>query len=291
METKANYIAVGAFVLACMLALVVTVLWLAGVQYSTEYVYYTTKFTGSVTGLGKGTTVRYNGIEVGRVDSMDFAPNDPSSVIATLEVRPDLSIYNDATASIASQGLTGGSYVEIIGGKKRADADKLAQTAHKPYPQIRSTPSTWALIQETAPQVVDKVNKIADKLNLLLDDKNRAAISQTLANLQTITKTLADHKADTDAIFHNTNEATRNLAVASRDLHPTLVEAQATLKKLDKLSTDADAVVTGDGVAQLSALLADSRRLVTSLTKLSDELNREPTRVIFGDRRKGYTPK
>ncbi len=69
------------------------------------------------------------------------------------------------------------------------------------------------------------------------------------------------------------------------------MQANATLHKLDKLSTDADSVVTGDGVAQLSALIADSRRLVGSLTKLSDELNREPTRVIFGDRRKGYTPK
>jgi len=291
METKANYVAVGAFVLACMLALVVTVLWLAGVQYSQEYVYYTTKFTGSVTGLGKGTTVRYNGIEVGRVDSLDFAPNDPSSVIATLQVRPDLSIYNDAKASIASQGLTGGSYVEIIGGKKRDEADKLPQTTQKPYPTIQSEPSTWALLQETAPQVVDKVNKIADKLNKILDDKNQKALADILQNVDTLTSTLAQHKGDIEATLRNTNEATRNLALASRDLHPTFVQANLTLKRLDKLSTDADSVVTGDGVAQLSALIADSRRLVGSLTKLSDELNREPTRVIFGDRRKGYTPK
>ncbi|MEI9994627.1 MAG: MlaD family protein [Rhizomicrobium sp.] len=291
METKANYVAVGAFVLACMLALVVTVLWLAGVQYSQEYVYYTTKFSGSVSGLGKGTVVRYNGIEVGRVDSLDFAPNDPSSVIATLQVRPDLSIYSDATASIASQGLTGGSYIEIIGGKLRDEQDKLPKTTAKPYPEIKSRQSTLALLEQTAPQVVDKLNKIADKLNLVLDDKNRAAFAHTLANLDTLSTTLASHKADIDATFRSTNEATHNLAVASRDLHPTLVQADATLKKLDKLSTDADAVVTGDGVAQLSALLADGRRLVTSLTKLSDELNREPTRVIFGDRRKGYTPK
>ncbi len=291
METKANYVAVGAFVLACMLALVVTVLWLAGVQYSQEYVYYQTKFTGSVTGLGKGTAVRYNGIEVGRVDSLDFAPNDPSSVIATLQVRPDLAIYNDAKASIASQGLTGGSYVEIIGGKKRAEADRLAQTTRKPYPQIQSEPSVWATLQESAPQVVDKVNKIADKLNKILDEKNQKSLADTLRNLDTLTTTLAEHKGDIEATLRNTSEATHNLAVASRDLHPTFVQANATLKKLDKLSTDADAVVTGDGVAQLSALIADSRRLVGSLTKLSDELDREPTRVIFGDRRKGYTPK
>ncbi|HXC56054.1 MAG TPA: MlaD family protein [Rhizomicrobium sp.] len=291
METKANYVAVGAFVLACMLALVVTVLWLAGVQYSQEYVYYTTKFTGSVTGLGKGTTVRYNGIEVGRVDGLDFAPNDPSSVIATLQVRPDLSIYKDATASIASQGLTGGSYVEIIGGKMRDDADKLAQTTHKPYPEIRSVPSTWAMLQETAPQIVHKVDMIADKLNNLLSPKNQKAIGDILSNLDNLTKTLSDNRGEIVATLHNTNEATRNLAVASRDLHPTFLQANATLRRLDKLSKDADAVVTGDGISQLSALIADSRRLVGSLTTLSDQLNREPTRVIFGDRRKGYTPK
>jgi phospholipid/cholesterol/gamma-HCH transport system substrate-binding protein len=291
METKANYVAVGAFVLACILALVVTVLWLAGVQYSQEYVFYTTKFTGSVTGLSKGTVVRYNGIEVGRVESLDFAPNDPSSVIATLEVRPDLAIYNDAKASIASQGLTGGSYVEIIGGKKRDETDKLPQTTRHPYPEIQSQPSVWATLEESAPQVVDKINKIADKLNNILDEKNQQAIADILHNVDTLTTTLAEHKGDIEATLRNTNEATHNLAIASRDLHPTLLQADATLKRLDKLSSDADSVVTGDGVAQLSALIADSRRLVGSLTKLSDELNREPTRVIFGDRRKGYEPK
>jgi phospholipid/cholesterol/gamma-HCH transport system substrate-binding protein len=289
METRANYVAVGAFVLICMLALVVTVLWLAGVQYSQEYVYYQTTFTGSVTGLGKGTTVRYNGIEVGRVDSLEFDPNDPKSVVAKLQVRPDLNIHNDATASIASQGLTGGSYVEIIGGSKTTAI--LAHTTRAPYPQIKSVPSIWAALQESAPQVVDKVNKIADKLNNILDTKNQKAIASILQNLDTLSTDLADHKADINAILQNANDATHNLSLASRDLHPTLMQAETTLKKFDKLSSDADAVVTGDGVAQLSALIADSRRLVGSLTKLSDELNREPTRVIFGDRRKGYTPK
>jgi len=289
METKANYIAVGAFVLACMLALVVTVLWLAGVQYSQEYVYYQTKFTGSVTGLGKGTTVRYNGIEVGRVDSLDFAKDDPSSVVAILQVRPDLNIHEDAVASIASQGLTGGSYVEVDGGKK--DSAVLPHTASHPYPSIQSKPSTLAQLEETAPKIAEKLNKVADKLLLLLNDQNRKSIGDILTNLDTITTTVAARRGEIDQTLRNTAVATHNLALASADLHPTFLAANVTLRKLDKLSTDADAVVTGDGIAQLSALIADGRRLVGSLTKLSDELNREPTRVIFGDRRKGYTPK
>src|SRR5439155_4191941 len=74
METKANYVAVGAFVLACVIGFVVTVLWLAGVQYSQEYSYYQAYFKGAVTGLGKGTATRYNGIEVGRVTDLEFDP-------------------------------------------------------------------------------------------------------------------------------------------------------------------------------------------------------------------------
>jgi phospholipid/cholesterol/gamma-HCH transport system substrate-binding protein len=90
METKANYVAVGAFVLACVLGLVVALLWLAGAQYSAEFAYYRTYFSGAVTGLGDGTAVRYNGINVGHVSKLTFDPNDPSRVIVDMEVDPTL---------------------------------------------------------------------------------------------------------------------------------------------------------------------------------------------------------
>ncbi len=262
METKANYVAVGAFVLACMLGLVVTLLWLAGVQYSQEYVYYTTHFKGSVSGLGKGTVVRYNGLEVGRIDNLDFDPNDPKQVVATLQVRPDLKIHNDAVASIASQGLTGGSYIEIIGGSEKAPV--FPQTAHQPYPDIRSKPSAFAQLEEQLPALGDKLNKVADKLNNVLNDKNQKSIAETLQNLAAITTDVRGHLGDLNAILRNTNTTTANLAVASRDLHPVLLQANATLQKLSKLSTDADNVVTGEGMAQLGALIAESRTLVGS---------------------------
>lgn len=291
METRANYIAVGAFVLACMFGVVVTVLWLAGTQNIT-YSYYTVKFHGSVTGLGKGTIVRYNGLEAGRVEDLIIDPKDSKSVLATIKVDRAFDIHNDATASIASQGLTGGAYVELLGG-----AMTNPSLAHMGYrdidrnPEIKSIPGTFEKLEQKLDTLTEKLNVTADRVNLLLDDKNRKSIAGILANVDVISGTIARHSGDIDATLHNTAEATRNLAIASRDLHPTLIQANITLKKLDTLSTDADHVVTGDGVAQLSALVADSRRLVGSLTKLSDELNREPTRIIFGDRRKGYTPK
>jgi phospholipid/cholesterol/gamma-HCH transport system substrate-binding protein len=296
METKANYVAVGAFVLACVIGLVVTILWLAGIQYSQEYAYYQAFFKGPVTGLGKGTVTRYNGIEVGRITNLEFDPSDPQRVIVTMQVQPNLKIRNDSVASIESQGLTGGTYVEISGGT--ASAPLLVAQGDQEYPVIRTTPSTFAQLEQSAPEVVAKLNVAASRINDLLNDNNRRAIAHVLANLDETTQVIARHSADIDsaitnanAAIINTNRATANLDQASRDLKPTLEHVDLTVQKYGKVADDADAFINGDGLAQLSDLIGETRRLVTNLDELSDQLNRQPTELLFGDRRKGYEPK
>src|SRR6185503_7394938 len=151
METKANYVAVGAFVLACVIGLVVTVMWLAGVQYSQEYAYYQSYFKGPVTGLAKGTSTRYNGIEVGRITDLAFDPADPQRVIVTMQVQPNLNIREDSVASIESQGFTGATFVEITGGT--AKSPLLEAHDNQRYPVIHTKPSTFAQLQQSAPEV------------------------------------------------------------------------------------------------------------------------------------------
>ncbi len=74
-------------------------------------------------------------------------------------------------------------------------------------------------------------------------------------------------------------------------LGPTLNDADLTVKKFGKVADDADAFVSGDGLAQVGDLVGELRRLTANLTRFSDQLNREPTKLLFGDRRKGYEPK
>jgi phospholipid/cholesterol/gamma-HCH transport system substrate-binding protein len=82
-----------------------------------------------------------------------------------------------------------------------------------------------------------------------------------------------------------------NLESASNGLKPTIEQVDLTLRKYGKVADDADAFINGDGLAQLSDLIGESRRLVSNLSQLSDQLNRTPTKLLFGDRRKGYEPK
>jgi phospholipid/cholesterol/gamma-HCH transport system substrate-binding protein len=289
METKASYVAVGAFVLSCAIGVVVAVLWLAGTQYNQEYSYYQTFFKGPVTGLGKGTITRYNGIDVGRIASLVFDPNDPQSVIVTLQVQPGLNIRDDSVASIESQGLTGGTYVEISGGTRTSPL--LTARPGQNYPVIRARQSTLRQLEQSAPELVARLNIAAKRFNDLLDDTNRQKVAQILANLDTVTSSLAGRTADIDAIIHNTDLATSKLNDALIDVKPTLEQAQVTLSRYGKLADDADNFINGDGLAQLPDLIGQSRQMVQSITRLSDQLNKNPTQLLFGDRRKGYDPK
>lgn len=292
METKANYVAVGVFVLVCLFGLLVALLWLGGSQYTEEYAYYRTFFSGSVTGLGDGTLVRYNGIQVGRVSKVAFDPNDPKRVIVTLQINPDLPIHADSVASIASEGLTGGSYVEIDGGSQSSPV--LPHVLFGPYPVIRSKPSTLQELEESAPQLLVKINGIADRLNDVLSPANRRAFAQILSNLRDVTSVLAKDSATFDRTLKNLDTASTGINADIADLHGVLASARETTQKLnhlsddvDKLSGDLDTQVNG---AHIDQLAGQTRDLVRSLTRLSDELEHEPTRLIFGDRRKGYTP-
>ena len=289
METKANYVAVGAFVLACVIGLVVTILWLAGIQYSQEYAYYQAYFKGPVTGLAKGTSTRYNGIEVGRITDLAFDPNDPQRVIVTMQVQPNLNIRENSVASIESQGFTGVTFVEIAGGT--AKSPLLEAHGDQRYPVIRTKPSTFAQLQQSAPEVVAKLNVAASRINDLLKDENRSAIAHVLANLDETTQILARRSADIDATIANANKSMANLSEASNSLRPALDRVDLTIQKYGKVADDADAFINGEGLAQLSDLIGETRRLVANLSQLSDQLNRTPTKLLFGDRRKGYEPK
>lgn len=296
METKANYAAVGAFVLACVIGIVIAILWLAGAQYSREFETYHTYFTGSVTGLGEGTKVRYNGIDVGRVKAVDFDPDDPKRVIATLEINPEVRIHEDSMASIASEGLTGGTYVEIDGGSK--DSPLVTRKPGERYPIINSKPSTIQQLVESAPQLVAKLNKIADALNDVLNPQNRRALSDTLADLRDTMSVVQRHSADIDATLSNIALSSQKLNTNMDDLHNILgnaniavTDADTSIKHIGKLANDADDFVNGDGLQQFGQLVGDARRLVESLTRLTNKLNRQPTQLLFGDRREGYTPK
>jgi phospholipid/cholesterol/gamma-HCH transport system substrate-binding protein len=313
METKANYVAVGAFVLAIFVALFVSVLWVARVQFQEEFNRFETFVQGPVTGLGVGAMVRLNGIEVGRVSDIAFDPDNSLQVQVGLKIKEGTPIKEDSLVSIETQGFTGVSYVEISGGTQAAPL-LTAKPGHH-YPIIKSKPSALQQVFESAPEVLSHLAVIADRLSLLLDEKNRQSISDTLANVSQVTGALAKHQDDVQTVLAEGAKAATDLDRTLADLRgaigkystvgdhadQVLQTANDAVKKLDQLSTSLNGVVSDTrpqvrdfanvGLPQLTQLLSEIRTLVASLTKVSNELERDPQRFLFGDRREGFNPR
>ena len=310
METRANYVIVGGFVLICIIGLFIAVLWVAGSQYREEYAYYRTYFTGAVTGLGKGTVVRYNGIDIGHAYDVAIDDADPKRVIVTLQIDPKAKIHVDSVATLESQGLTGATYVEIEGGT--AASPLLTAEPGQPYPVIPSKQSALQLLAQSGPELVQELKSGAERFGDLFNDQNRKAISETLEHLNATTaeidshadelgKTLMSLRTSTETLNRTLLSADRAINSADRTL--TTVDhaagsiqeasdtANATVQKVGHLADDADKVVNGQSISQFTLLMAQTRALVASVTRLSNDLQREPSRLLFGDQRQGYTPK
>lgn len=295
METKANYVAVGAFVLSCLVAATIAALWLVGAQFSNEYAMYRAYFTGGVTGLGPGVTVRYNGIEVGNVADVNFDPNDPRQVIADLQINPDIQLRSNSLASLEMQGLTGGLYVQITGGT--ADAPFLQRQEGQQYPVIQTQQSAIQQLFEGTPELLTQLTVLTNSGIDLLNADNRAALAATFANLRDIT-------ANLNARSDDINAAIAGLAPAINQLNTVLASADSamnefagvadsvdqTAQAMTRVADGIDEAVTRTTVPELDQLLVEARALVVSLSRLSEAIEQQPTQLIFGDRREGYSP-
>ncbi|AUN32472.1 MlaD family protein [Niveispirillum cyanobacteriorum] len=304
METRANYTAVGAFVLALAAAVFVFVIWLAKVQFDKAIQPYYIMVTGTVTGLVEGGPVRYRGVNVGTVSDIRINPDNVEEVRLTIEVPEDTPIKTDAIASLEPVGVTGGVYVEIQGGSK--DAPLLREKVSG-IPVIPSRPSSIAAVLSKAPEVLENLMKISNRLTLLLNDDNQKSIGTLLANLAQASGNANDtmrnanllivdlrRQADTLSKQAEVLMITANDTVGKvgRDTTVITAELAKTSKEINKLSASLAGMIeenrepirdfTATGLYDLSQLLIHLQDLTNNLSRVSRRLERDPTDLLFG---------
>ncbi len=98
MDRDANYVAVGTFVVVVMAMATVFVLWYSNARERREYQRYEVYFSGSVSGLTEGGTVRYLGVNVGRVADIRLDPRAADRVEALIDVDKATPITHDTLA-------------------------------------------------------------------------------------------------------------------------------------------------------------------------------------------------
>ncbi|MBS1131182.1 MAG: hypothetical protein H6R16_2184 [Proteobacteria bacterium] len=300
METKVNYAVVGAFVLVLGAVLVAATLWLAsGGAFQKKYDLYLAIEDESVAGLNLNAPVKYNGVDVGKVRQIQLDPSNPERVNLIFAIERGTPIKEDTVAVLKTQGLTGIAYVELSGGADHAPLLRAAEGSE--YPLIRTKPSLSARLENVLSSVLAKLDSTSNNLNAILSAENQAAFKSTLADLASVAHTIAERKETIDAGLIDAARTMKHSAQASAGLEPLIARLGRSADAVEKMGNEvaktsasagqtinslgSDASrFTAETLPQLERLLGELSALTTSLRRLSEQTERDPSGLLFGHR-------
>ena len=250
METRANYVWVGAVSLLLLGLLALFIVWLAqlGTANRKEYDIF---FEQSVGGLANGSEVTFKGVPAGQVKQIELWPQNPEFVRVRVSLNSDIPILQGTTASI-SASFTGVSNVSLGGAVQ--GAPPITEPGPEGVPVIPAQPGGLGEILASAPLLLERVATLTDRLTRLLSDENQASISGILANTDRMSAQLADMGPEFRAALV---ELQGTLAQSTE----TLAAFESTLRSTDELLND-----EGESLArELRATLGAARQAATTL--------------------------
>jgi phospholipid/cholesterol/gamma-HCH transport system substrate-binding protein len=284
-----THVRVGAFVLAALALGAVVLVTFGGLHLLEQRDHYVVEMRDSVIGLESGATVTFDGIAVGRVDSIDVSPTDLGAVRVTLSVKAGTPVHTDTVAFLTLAGLTGLKTVDLRGGS-------LATARMPEGGTLAAGQSTLDKLEHHADQLADQSIELMKRAQLIV-----AAAQRVTENLEKITD-----PRPVASIVAQVQDATRTLAAASRSIAAMVdedrVAIRGTLGSLDaaaqsardvlanqigELATNANqlvgelrGVVRGNA-GEVRAAMADLRQASQSFEELAREVRDRPSRLLF----------
>ena len=276
METKANYLMIGGFVLGVLALGFIFVFWMSNFAGGGKNYYVV--FESSVAGLTTGSSVGFNGLRVGEVQSFALDPEDARKVQVLITVRDDTPVRENSHATIQSMGLTGGSGVQITPGTP--DSPFLVASADDPIPAIKADSGSGQGVFEAGSAALNNANVFISKLNSLLD-QNEAAITTTMTNVQQVTTMLAEKKDDIGQAISDVKDGAESFKSLSSKLEVSLGD------NMDGLTRQAR-----DSLQEFSGFMREGRRVAVTLNRILEKLEADPKGFLLGGNQlPEYTPK
>lgn len=314
METRSNHVLVGGVVLGLLVALLFFIVWLAGFTGTSEKK-YDIFFKTSVEGLAKGSAVTFAGVPVGKIDQIQLLPESPEFVRVRITVQEDTPILQGTTATIAGVGFTGVSQINLDGAIK--GAPPITEAGPYGVPVIPTKPGALGELLSSAPELLQRISTLTERLNGLLNDRNQKSISGILSNVDRLSGSLADRGpeiaaalAQAKVAIEQVGEAAQKIGtladsangVVSSDVRPAMANlnkaadaARHTMESLDAAVADARPglkAFSTQTMPEVNQLVRNLGEMSESLTAISTKLDRGGAgALVGGSKLPDYKPK
>lgn len=327
METRSNQVLVGSIVLGLIAALVVFAIWLTSLGEGGQKI-YDVFFQQSVEGLNKGSGVTFRGVPVGQIESINLEPNSPQFIRVRISISEDTPILQGTTATIRGVGFTGVSAIQLDppeqqGDTRQASREEIRCPEQNPqsecpygHPVIPTRAGGIAALLNSAPELLERVSRLTERLTALLTDRNQESIASILDNIEEVSRNLAERSPEIAATLAEARTAIRQAGAAAdrvgelagstqqlldRDGRPLIADLRTTLRSADRSMQELQGAI-GDArpglrafsqqtLPEVGQLTRDLRATSESLREITDRLNQQGVGgVIGGPRLPNYRP-
>src|SRR6056297_284740 len=315
MPSVRTQFSVGLFVIIGMAVVVVFILWLGMVQYFQEGRKYVAFFDESIQGLKKDSSVKYRGVDIGRVDNIRVAP-DGRLVQIVLNLREPLKDRENLVAQIKSVGITGIKFVEL----ERIPKDEtlcLPDLKFEPkHPVIATKPSEMKQLMTDLYDIMDEIKKVNFSQIAAEVSTTLANVNQTLSDAQVkkvslrIQKTLAaaeeliapekwapirenlrqaslNMNQLIDKTNHSVDRASRGIAPYNKDIEQSIEKFQDALNDAAEMIESGSTLIDNTNrqitrfQQHLNLSLQHLESMSINLNRLIEELTNQPSNLIF----------
>ena len=297
METRSNHVLVGAVVLAILAGLLLFTVWLAGLSNKKTRC-FDIYFAQAVGGLNKGSTVSFSGVPVGTIEQISLLPDRPEFVWVRINVDDETPVLQGTTAEIKGVGFTGVSEIQLTGAVK--GGRPITQPGPQGCPVLPSSASGLGALLNSAPELIDRIQRLTERLTELLSDENQNSIADILDNVERTTDVLAARAPDLADAIGDARIAARNAGIAAQRVgiladsttrlvneegRPAAQDLRRAIAGIEKASGNLDAMIadarpgvqnlTKSTLPEANRLVRDLRELTTSLRGFTERLEQE----------------
>ncbi|MGE0621586.1 MAG: MlaD family protein [Pseudomonadales bacterium] len=296
MNPHTNYVAVGLFLIAGIISVMVLIMWLGKAGDVTPREAYVVQIHGNVNGLSNGSAVYYLGVNVGSVVGIVLHTEGEPMVEVHIEIEKGLPITAHTYATLVTQGVTGIGNIDL-GNDPALDAPQ--QVHHSGARVIPFRASGLSAFLSGSGDISVDMQRLLARLNAWAGEENRLRVEEILENVRTLTAALAEERQtvpelagslkaamaslerttarieksvsnDWPAIAGDLKQTSGHLAAASARVDGWLAEHEASIERL-----------LGPGFEDVSGLAAELHVVTEELTRLSARLREDPSRLIY----------
>jgi phospholipid/cholesterol/gamma-HCH transport system substrate-binding protein len=243
MENRSHALMTGVFTIALLVAAVLAGLWFN--RDRSEMRPFEIVTTESIPGLNPQATVRYRGLEVGRVDDIIFDPRVTGQILIKLSVDTNTPVTTTTFASLGYQGVTGIAFLQLDDDRT---GSPLLQSSKNRVARLPLRPGLLDQIEKRGLAILEKTEHITASLDKLMSPENQQTII---------------------GAFDNIGKTAAAYGELPKRLQPALDKLPALADRLDKAAASVDTVATS-----ANSMVHNYDNLATTLQAPGGPINR-----------------